>query len=161
MKDSASWLFVRVGFLLVEGNFESYLSCLMQLYLLEEVFIKVTVVLATFLEEDNVLLWVFQLCYVQIVVIFRHGQRRHGLCFSRRRFHVFKRIRRTLYTWYLYSFRTLFVLYEAVLDNKMKSSSPRPVASRSILLLIKTTSSTNYYSTILNSSVSWGAALKG
>ena len=30
----------------------------MQLYLLEEVFIKVIVVSATFLEEDNVLLWV-------------------------------------------------------------------------------------------------------
>ena len=55
-KDSASWWFVRVGSLLVEGKFESYLSCLMQLYLLEEVFIKVVVVLATFLEDDNMLL---------------------------------------------------------------------------------------------------------
>ena len=32
------------------------------------------------------------------------------------------------------------VLYEAVLDNKTKSSSPRPLDSRSILILIKTTS---------------------
>ena len=47
---------VRSLSLLVEGKFESYLSRLMQLYLLEQVFIKVIVVLATFLEEDNVLL---------------------------------------------------------------------------------------------------------
>ena len=45
------------------------LSCWMWLYLLEEVFIKVIVALATFLKEDNGPLWVFQLCYVQICMI--------------------------------------------------------------------------------------------
>ena len=36
-----------------------------------EVLIKVTVVLATYLEEDNVLLRAFQLCYVLTPMIFR------------------------------------------------------------------------------------------
>ena len=39
-----------------------------------EVFIKGTVVLATYLEEDNVLLGVFQLCYVLTRVMFRNGR---------------------------------------------------------------------------------------
>ena len=33
--------------------------------MLVEVFVKMSVVLAKYLEEDSVLLWVFQLCYVE------------------------------------------------------------------------------------------------
>ena len=44
-----------------------------------EVFIKVTVVLATYLEEDNVLLRVSQLCYVLSHVMFCNGCLMHGL----------------------------------------------------------------------------------
>ena len=39
-----------------------------------EVFIKLIVVLATYLEEDNVLLSVFQLFYVQTPAVFRNGR---------------------------------------------------------------------------------------
>ena len=38
------------------------------------VFINVTGVLATYLEDDNVLLRVFQLCYVLTSVMFRNGR---------------------------------------------------------------------------------------
>ena len=44
-----------------------------------EVFIKVTVVLATNLEEDNVLLQVSQLCYVLSRVMFCNGCLMDGL----------------------------------------------------------------------------------
>ena len=62
------------------------LSCLINSTSLVGVFIKLILVLAIFLEEDSVLLWVFQLCYVPIRAIFWRGQPIHLLTNTWHRF---------------------------------------------------------------------------
>ena len=65
-----------------------------------EVFIKVTIVLALFLEEDNVLLWVFKLCYTRttrttetIDGIVIDGNVMYLIPWSQRLFSIFPRVR--------------------------------------------------------------------